>query len=195
MNTTWWNHGRAVAWVGAFFAAMTSGCESAPPEPVEFTEERNIEATVTAVDVPGKQVTLAGPSGNEVTLRVPQARNLAQLEVGDTVRISYFEAYRASMAEPGQTTSDTALAAGRAPEGERPGAFVGAQVATTVEIVSVADDGGSVSFRDESGQLDSMTVRREPGRAFARELKRGDMVVLEYAEAVAIEVEAAPPSQ
>ena len=183
-----------IAWGVLFLALWAGGCqttppETAPPKPVEFTDQESIEATVIAVDAAAKVVTLQGPDGSEVTMRVPEARNLAQVEVGDTLRVSYFATYRASVAAPGESKSDMAVAGMRAPEGERPGAFVAVGGATTVEIISVSEDGSLVSFRDEEGRLDSMTVMRDEGRAFARSLKRGDMIVLEYAEAVAIDVE------
>jgi hypothetical protein len=170
-------------------AWVVSGCATAPPAPIEFTDQESIEATVTAVDPDNSLLSLRGADGGEITILVPGARNLAQVEPGDTLKASYFVTYRASMAEAGSAPSGVELTTGRSAAGERPGAFVGAQSATTVEVVSVAEDGSSVSFRDAEGQLDSMTVEREEGRAFARALKRGDLVTLEYAAAVAIEVE------
>jgi hypothetical protein len=169
---------------------LAGGCTSSPPEPVEFTDEELIEATVEMVDAANRTLTLRGPGGDSVTLQVPEARNLAQVAPGDLLRVSYFATYRASLAEPGTADSGVAMTAGRAAEGDRPGAFIGAEAATVIEIVSVAEDGSSVSFRSETGQLDSMNVEREEGREFARGLKRGDMVLLEYAEAVAIDIEA-----
>ena len=176
-------------WIFVILGLLASGCAATPPTPVEFTDEESVEATVVAVDVAANSVTLRGPSGDDLTLRVAEARNLSQVEVGDTLRASYFTTYRASIAEPGTAESGAAITAGRAPEGERPGAFLAAGGASTIEIVSVAADGSSVSFRNENGVLDSMSVVREDGRVFAQQLKRGDLVVLEYMEAVAIEVQ------
>jgi hypothetical protein len=59
----------------------------------------------------------------------------------------------------------------------------------TVEIVSVAKDGKSVSFRDAEGRLQSIRVRREDAQAFARKLNPGDLVDIRYSEAVAVSVE------
>lgn len=170
-------------------AWVLGGCATAPPEPVAFTDQESIEATVTAVDPDNSLLSLRGADGSEITILVPGARNLAQVEPGDTLKASYLVTYRASMAEPGAAPTGVELTTSRTAAGERPGAFVGGQYATTVEIVSVAKDGSSVSFRDSEGQFDSMTVESEEGRAFARALKRGDLVMLEYAAAVAVEVE------
>jgi len=175
---------RTSLWAGILLIAV--GCQSTPPAPVEFADQESLEATVVAVDAVARTLTLRGDDGEELTVQVPEARNLAQVEAGDTLKVSYMVTYRASMAEPGQAASGAALAAGRAAEGERPGAFVAAGSVTTIEIVSVSADGSSVSFRDEYGQLDSLDVQRDEGRAFAKQLKKGDLVVLEYEESVAI---------
>ncbi len=169
--------------------ALIAACQSAPPAPVTLTDEETVEATVVAVDPTNSMVTLRGPGGQEGTLVVPEARNLAQVKPGDTFRVAYTVTYRASVAEPGETESGLALAAGRAEEGERPGAFIGALAATSIEILSVAADGSSVSFRDETGVLDSMQVETAEGRAFAQELKQGDVVILEFSESVTVQVE------
>jgi len=180
---------RLGAWLCTCVAmVLFAGCAGSPPEPVEFTDEGSLEATVTAVDVERRLVGLRDASGNEITIRIPAARNLSQVDSGDTLVVTYFETYRASLAEAGKAESGAALAAGRAEEGDLPGGFVAAETVTTVEIVSVAEDGSSVSVRDEEGRLQTMEVQREQGRAFARKLKRGDMVLLEYTEAVAMDL-------
>ena len=168
---------------------LIAACQSAPPAPVTLTDEETVEATVVAVDPANSMVTLRGPDGQEGTLVVPEARNLAQVEPGDTLRVAYTVTYRASVAEPGETESGLAVAAGRAEEGERPGAFIGALAATSIEILSVADDRSAVSFRDETGALDSMQVATEEGRAFTRGLRRGDVVIVEFAESITVQVE------
>lgn len=182
---------RRFTWIGLVVVLLTGGCQATPPAPVEFSDEESVEATVTAVDVAASSVTLRDADGDEQTFFVPGARNLAQVAVGDTLKVSYAVTYRASVAAPGEAASGAALVAERAEEGEMPGGFIAAGSVTTVEIVSVSEDGRSVSFRDEYGQLDSMSVVRDEGQAFARQLKRGDLVVLEFVESVGIEVEKA----
>jgi hypothetical protein len=61
----------------------------------------------------------------------------------------------------------------------------------TVEILSVAKDGKSVSFRDPEGRVQSIQVRRDDAQAFVRKLNKGDMVDIRYSEAVAVNVEPA----
>lgn len=181
------------AFVAGILSALLliAGCATSTPrpEPFEVSDSETIEATVTAVDAGQRRITLRGPRGDSLTLRAgPEMRNFAQIEAGDVLRVRYDETYRVSLAAPGTSQSGTRVAAARSAEGERPGAQVAAQSITTVEIVAVAVDGTSVSFRDEAGQLQSMRVVREQGQAFARGLQRGDLVDLEFTGSIAIEV-------
>ena len=172
-------------------SAILVGCASAP-EPLEVSDVEELEATVMAVDAESRLLVLRGPAGNDVALRVgPEVRNLSQVEVGDILRISYYSGFVFSMAEPGNAGVDGEITAGRAAEGDRPGAVLGATMRSTVEIVSVAPDGTAVSFRDAEGMLQSVDVPREEGQAFARKLHPGDLVDIQYSEAVAVSVEPA----
>ncbi len=176
--------------VGLLIAVLT-GCES-DPKPLEVSEVEELEATVIAVDAQARTLVLRGPDGNDVGLNVgPDVRNLSQVEVGDVLRVSYYTGLLVSIAEPGNAGEDLRVAAGRANEGDLPGALVGVTTRATVEILSVAPDGKAVSFRDPEGRLQSIEVPREEGQAFARRLRPGDLVDIRYTEAIAIGVEPA----
>ncbi len=169
--------------------AVLIGCTSAP-EPLEVSEVEVIEATVVAVDADARLLVLRGPAGIDVALRVgPEVRNLTQVEAGDVLRVSFYTGFVVSMATPGDAGAVAEIAAGRAEEGGQPGAMVAVSTRQTVEILSVASDGTAVSFRDANGMLQSIDVPREEGQAFARKLKRGDLVDIQYTEAIAIGVE------
>ncbi len=171
--------------------AVLAGCSSSP-EPLDVSEVQEIEAIVMAVDAEARVLVLRGPAGNEVVFHVgPEVRNLRQVEVGDILRVSYYTGFVFSMAEPGNAGAEAEIMAGRAEEGARPGAMVGATTRQTVEILSVAPDGTAVSFRDADGRLQSIDVPREEGQAFARKLRPGDLVDIQYTEAIAVGVESA----
>ncbi len=173
------------------FCAVLVGCSSSP-EPLEVSDVQEIEATVMAVDAEARLLVLRGPAGNESVIRVgPEVRNLPQVEVGDILRVSFYTGFVFSIAEPGDAGTDAAIAVGHAEEGERPGAMVGVTTRQTVEILSVAPDGTAVSFRDADGLLQSINVPREEGQAFARKLSPGDLVDIQYTEAIAVVVESA----
>jgi hypothetical protein len=165
---------------------------SSEPDPLEISGVMEMDATVIAVDVQDRTLVLRGPKGNDVQVRAgPEVRNLSQVEAGDTLRVSYYTGYLVSMAEPGSAGADAEVAAGRAAKGARPGAVIGTTMRATVEILSVAKDGKSVSFRDPEGRVQSIQVRRDDAQAFVRKLNKGDMVDIRYSEAVAVNVEPA----
>lgn len=172
----------------ALIIAGLASCASAP-EPLEVSDVQELEATVVSVDASARTIALRGPEGNVIGFNVsPEVRNLDQVEVGDILRVSYYTGLLVSIAEPGQAGEDLAVAAGRAEKGERPGAMVGATTRATVEILSVSRDGTAVSFRDPEGHLQSIDVPGEEGQAFARKLRKGDLVDVQYTEAIAIGV-------
>lgn len=175
----------------ALSGVLLTACASAP-EPLEVSDVEELNATVVAVDADARTLALRGPDGNVAELNVdPEVRNLSQVEVGDILRVSYYTGFLISIAEPGSAGTDMAVAAGRADEGARPGAIAGATMRATVEILSVAKGGTAVSFRDPDGYVQSIDVPREEGQAFARKLRQGDLVDVQYTEAVAVAVQPA----
>jgi hypothetical protein len=173
----------------AFIICVLSGCSS-DPKPLEISNVVELDATVIAVDAQDRTLDLRGPEGHEVRLHVsPDVRNLSQVEAGDTLSVSYYTGFVVSMSEPGDSGSDAEVAAARTSEGERPGAVLGATIRATVEILSVAYDGKSVSFREPDGRIRSIQINREDVQGFARKLSKGDLVDIRYSRAVAVDIE------
>ena len=175
----------------AVLAVVTLAACQTEPATVERVSE--VTATVTAIDLPARQVTLRGPDGNLFTVEAgEEVRNLPQVEVGDRVVVSYYEAIAAEMAQPGQEASASAAAA-RAPAGAKPGAGVAQEVTATVEIVALDLPNHTVSFTGPQGLAQTITVQDPEMRDFIRTLKVGDEVAVTYTEALAISVEPANP--
>jgi hypothetical protein len=62
---------------------------------------REISATIDAVDVQRREVTLTGPRGNSATLKVSDAvQNLDQIQKGDQVVVRYTEAIALAVDKP-----------------------------------------------------------------------------------------------
>jgi hypothetical protein len=96
-------------------------------------------ATVTAIDLPTRQVMLRRPDGSTLTVFAgEQVRNLPQLSVGDTVTIDFYDTLALELKKGGtgvpssRTDSRSEL---RAELGQRPGGI------TSRETVIVADVG------------------------------------------------------
>lgn len=181
----------------ALLTVLLGACTSQPPQPatVESTEE--VSATVEAIDVQKRLLSLVGPDGEKITVEVaPQVRNLPQVKVGDRVVARYYKALAAELRSRGDGTGSTQApvyeaTATRAAEGERPAAMVGAQSRQTVRVTSVDTKNNVVNFYGSDGLARSVPVSSPQGKEFISKLKAGDEVELTYTEAVALSVEPA----
>ncbi len=175
----------------SLLVALVAGCASAP-ESVQISDVEEIAATVIAIDQSRRLVTVRGPRGNDLTLEVgPEVRNLAQVRVGDILRLSYEQAFIATRLDTDEMSPSVPITVGavRAEPGERPGAGVGVMVTMTVKVESVGPDGATITYSEPDGRLQAIYVRREESRAFARSLRPGDIVEMTFAEALVIAVE------
>jgi hypothetical protein len=174
--------------VAVLALGILAACQTNPAT-VERTSE--VSATVAAIDLPKRLVTLSGPDGNLFTVEAgEEVRNLPQVEVGDRVVVRYYEAIAAEMAQPGQEASVGATAM-RAPAGAKPGAGVAQEVTATVKIVALDLANHTVSFTGPQGLAQTIAVREPQMRDFIKTLKVGDEVAVTYTEALAISVEPA----
>ena len=177
-------------------AAETAAAPAPAPEPINIAEIDEVTATVEAVDLEKRLVTLKNPAGETFTIEAgPDVRNLPQVKVGDTVVARYYRALAAQMKPAGTPDAPVIdMAAERAAEGERPAAAVGTTATVPVTIVSASADGRVVSFSREDGFGRVLDVKNPAAQEFVRGLKAGDKVELTYTEALAISVEAAAPA-
>jgi ribosomal protein S17 len=163
-----------------------------PPQG-EISQAVEMQATVTAIDLESRMVTLKGPEGNERTIHVDKrARNLPQVKVGDVVKIAYVQHVAWQVKKPGEGASGdvTAEAAEvRAKPGEKPGGAVGKRVTFTATIEAIDLAKGTVTLKGPQGNSQTIKARNP---ANLKKVKVGDAVDITYTEAVAIEVEAAP---
>lgn len=155
-------------------------------------ETVTVTAAVQAIDVATRQVTLKGPDGELVTIKVSDdVKNLAQVKKGDLVTAAFYESIAYELKKKGTAEPGIAGAADaeRAPLGARPGAVGGAAVAVTATITSIDKKTNTVTLKGPEGKSVKVKVK-DPSRL--EKVKVGDLVELTYTEAVAISVEKAP---
>jgi ribosomal 50S subunit-recycling heat shock protein len=163
----------------------------APPNG-EIAQAVEVQATVTAIDQQSRMVTLKGPEGNEKTIHVDKrARNLAQVKVGDMVKIAYVQHVAWHVKKAGEGASGDVTAEGaeaRAKPGEKPAGAVGQRVNfdATIEAIDLAK--GTVTLKGPQGNSQTIKARNP---ANLKKVKVGDVVNITYTEAVAIKVEEA----
>lgn len=66
----------------------------------ETRREQTFTATVEAVDPKASSLTVKGPQGRVVALEVPDATQLQNVKVGDTVDVTYYESLLIKVARP-----------------------------------------------------------------------------------------------
>ncbi len=163
------------------------GCAAKEP----FVKKDVVEATATieAIDSENRLLVLSGPNGMATIQAGPEIKNFDQIHVGDEVKVTYTAAVAAKVTKSKQqpaTTVDTASYT--APAGSKPAAGVGASIKTTVQIESVDSSFETVTFKRPDGYVRTIAPASPEGKKFIRTLKKGDMVDVEYTEALAISV-------
>jgi Cu/Ag efflux protein CusF len=169
--------------------AQTSGATmQTSPGKATLRHEHQIVATVEEVDAAKGHVTLKGPKGNLVPLTVgPEVRNLAQVKVGDKVRVRYAEALSLTLKKDGKELPSAKAASEtmRAPAGATPAGAVGEQVTVVANVIAVDAKTHQVTLKGPSRTVDLYVEDPEQLKL----IKVGDQVEAVYTQAVAVTVE------
>lgn len=167
--------------------------EKAPAteKPLSVKKEQVVTATATveAIDLQKRVVTLKGQKGNVFDVTVgEQARNLPQVKVGDLVEVKYYESIALRLVKPGEGVAgvqETETLA-RAKKGAKPGGIAARQATLTATITAIDKEKHMVTLKGPQGK--SVTVKAENPKNLAK-VKVGDEVEITYTEALAISVE------
>jgi hypothetical protein len=172
------------------FAQATKG--AAPAEQPKVVKERMavMTATVTAIDLDKRIVTLKGPKGEVRDIKVgKEAVNLPQLKVGDLVTVKYYESLAVEVMKPG-----TASAAGektaiiRNKPGELPGGMAAQQSTVTATVMAIDKKKGTLTLKGPDGKT---VIAKAENPKNLDKVKVGDELLITYTEALAISVEKA----
>lgn len=154
---------------------------------VERSRVVKVTATVEALDLATRMVTLRGPEGNTITFRADETvKNLPQVKVGDQVVAEYYESVAIQVMKPGQVQAGTAGAAATAKPGEKPGMVAAGETTITASIEAIDREMPSVTLKGPEGNVKTFQVM-DPKNL--ENVKVGDQVVITYTVAVAISVE------
>jgi len=146
-------------------------------------------ATVEAIDLKTREVTLKKEDGELVTLVVSEeARNLAQVAKGDVVTVAYQVGLVVGLGPPGKEpirVEDTQSA--RAPAGAKPGGAIQRTVAVTATVVGIDTANHTVTLKGPK-QTVALPVSKDVDLT---KVKVGDQVGAIYQESFALKVEPA----
>ena len=153
-----------------------------------------IEAEIVAIDLETKEVTLAGPQGNHVTI-VAQEKvvKISDLQVGDRVAAEYLASLHGEVREP--TADELAnpwvvLEDGVIDENPaHPAVGAARQVRAVCSIEAFDAEAGFVMIKDSRGKMH--TIGGIPAAKFEGVSLGEDMVVV-YTEALAIAMQKIP---
>ena len=167
-----------------------------PPKGLNTETLVEVTATVTAVDIPNRLVTIEGPEGNAAVIQVTeQVKNLPQVEIGDKVNIKYYLSAIVDVVKAGDDAElGTSAGAARisAPAGQKPAGAIGVEVTRRAEVVFVDPYQKFISFRSPDRGQRKISLKHSPDlQHYLKELKKGDIVEVTYTEAVAISLEPA----
>jgi len=179
--------------ISAVFSVLLAACAQQAQKPedkpgISAAELVTTSATVEAIDLAARQVTLRDPEGRRFTLQVSEAaRNLDQVEVGDIVETEYYESVALFVqAAGGEPDAEVTTAAVRTPLGDKPGMGVADTVTLTATVTAIDHDTRMVTLQGPEGN--TLTTRVDESVTRLDEVKQGDQVVVRYTRAVAITV-------
>ncbi|HVN87272.1 MAG TPA: hypothetical protein VMW17_20760 [Candidatus Binatia bacterium] len=177
-------------------ASMSKEAAPAPPAvaaplPSGTVAENLVTATakVKAIDLKTRHVTLQRADGSVVKFVAgDEVRNLPQVKVGDDVTVTYYESLAYEVKKPGDAApgASVAAAAGRAKEGEKPGAAAGRVTTLTTTIAAIDKTANTVTLRNLDGETTTVKVRNPDN---LNRVSVGDLVDITFTEALAISVD------
>jgi hypothetical protein len=144
----------------------------------------SVLATLTEMDRDGQVVTMQAEDGTLSAVAVADAVIFGRMEAGDKVRIDRKEALGFQILSPGQIMDAEEYSGDALPAG----VLFGRKVATTVEILAVADQGGSTTFRCDDGSVHTLDIEAKSARALVASLQPGDNLEVTCTERLAVEL-------
>jgi hypothetical protein len=164
--------------------------------PREKWNHVRIQAQVKGVDLENRELTLMSSTGGLVTVEVDKSvARLDEVKVGDMINTDFWTYFKAEFREPTPAEKETPLVvlteAGKAPEGIPPGAAVGAVVQAVVTIEVINRPAMEVTVKGPRGRYVAIGVS-DP--ELIQKLNVGEVVILTYAEAMALSLEKVSPN-
>ncbi|HUM11149.1 MAG TPA: hypothetical protein VLT82_09400 [Myxococcaceae bacterium] len=171
--------------------------KKAPKATYSKKDLKTVKATVKEIDVPTRHVVLQTADGQTHAFTVgQQARNLAQVKVGDEVIIQYQEALAVEVNEADPTKPlpqpTEAVATERSEAGKKPEGVIARTVTLngTVESIDMAK---KTAIIKGSGGNTVEVKMQHPERW--EKVKVGDTITAKYSEALALSVQPAGPKK
>jgi hypothetical protein len=147
-----------------------------------------IHGKIVAVDKAAKLVTLEGPEGRKVLLKVENPSNLAAAKVGDPVVARLYEVATIRKKRPSETIPAASVKEGisTAMPGEVPGAVAAGEVSIVVSVVAIDQAKGTITVKGSDGAVETVKARYPQKLKL---LKVGDELAVSLWQGIAISLE------
>ena len=159
-------------------------------ENINFTmvEVSTTTAKVEDVDYQKRTVTLKDEEGKVSTVKVADhVTNLRQVKRGDTVTMDVDQTITVEVQPgPGDTQNIGSESQTSAPPGQKPSAMRTMEGRLKTRIESIDYDKRTITFKNRKGVLTTYKFGKDAKRF--DEVRRGDMLVIDYKETVAVSV-------
>ena len=180
-------------WFSLFAAAAlalgVATASHAAPIGVEVGEVIEASATVVEIDKADRMVTLLSHNGNVVKIEAgEEVRNFDQIEVGDKVKITYYESVAIYLGAPGtQPEADAAAVMVRAAKGTKPGGVAVGAIDVSAKVVAIDKTKRELTLELPDGRVVKNEV--DPSVKAFDGLEVGDVIHARITRALAIGVE------
>jgi hypothetical protein len=147
-----------------------------------------IHGKIVAVDKAAKLVTLEGPEGRKVILKVENPSNLAAAKVDEPFVARLYEIATIRKKRPGETIPSASVKEGlsTAMPGEVPGAVAAGQVSIVVSVVAIDQAKGTITVKGSDEAVETVKARYPQKLKL---LKIGDELVISFWRGIAISLE------
>ena len=150
-------------------------------------ETQTISATVEAINVSTRTLTMKGPKGNFMDIVVPETvKRFSEIKVGDTLTARYYENLVIRKKLPGEKDVDTAAEGVTPGTGAKPAGTAATQRTITATISALDPKVPSITF---SGPNKWTYSARIEDKKVLDQVKVGDKVDLTWTEALLLEFE------
>jgi Cu/Ag efflux protein CusF len=188
MKSAWSIAAIVVLVVGFAFSASAKEKKEGDRPGGVVVETSSITATVESIDYKARTVILRGPNGDLVSLKVgEEAKNFNRVKKGDKVTFDYYESVAIEIQKStGEPMAEETQSVTRAKPGEKPGGTIKTTGHMTARVEDIDYQSRMVTLKMPQGETMSLKVGDQVKSL--NEIKKGDEVVVQYTQAVAISV-------
>jgi len=171
------------------FGAEGAGSPASPPAPpnekIGVATIVTVHGKIVAVDRAKRLVTLTGPQGEKVTIKVEDPYNLAGAKPGEPFVARFRESVTVRRKRPGERLPAVSIKEGVATAlpGETPGGVIKTHRKALVKVSAIDEKDGTVTVKAPDGSEETVEVSNP---RYLKQVKVGEELVVSVKQAVAI---------